>query len=106
MYLIDIGNDSSAKQVYTVNMNRQEQGVRKVQYTTQSDYVSDHGGRGRGLVDLDEANVLDLFVYPDPCRALTHDIYHSARPAPAPLDGPDLDVGLYRLLSVPFAAAT
>jgi hypothetical protein len=104
MYLIDIGNDSSARQVYTVDMDRQEQGVRKVQYTTQSDYVSDHGGRGRGLVDLHEANVLDLSVYPDPCRALTHDIYHSARPAP--VDGPDLGVGLYRLLSVPFAAAT
>jgi len=73
-------------------------------YTTQSDYVSDHGGHGRDLVDLDEANVLDLSAYPDPCRALTHGIYHCARPAP--VDGPDLGVDLYRLLSVPFAAAT
>jgi hypothetical protein len=79
--------------------------VRKVQYTTQSDYVSDHGGRARGLVDY-EVNVLDLSVYPNPYHALTHDIYHIARPAPAPVDGPDLGVGLYRLLSVPFAAAT
>ena len=45
------------------DMNRLEQGVRKVHYTTQSDCVSDHGGRGHGLVQLDEASVLDLSVY-------------------------------------------
>jgi len=57
---------------------------------------------------LDEANFLDPSVYPYPCRALTRDLYHSARPAPvlAPVDGPNLGVGLYRLLSFPFAAVT
>lgn len=83
--------------------------MRKVQYTTQNDYAS---GRGRDLVDSDETDVLDLSVYPIPCHALTHDIYRGARPAPAPAlvlalaDGLHLGVGLHRLLSVPFAAAT
>jgi hypothetical protein len=41
---------------------------------------------------------------PNPYCALTHDIYHSARLAPTPVDGPNPGVGLYRLLSVPFEA--
>src|SRR5258708_5091908 len=84
--------------------------VRKIQYTTQSDYdyVSEYG-RGRGLVDLDEANVLDPSVYPNPCRALTHGFYHCAGPSPGPVlapVGPYLDVDLYHPLFFPFAAAT
>jgi hypothetical protein len=61
--------------------------------TGQSDYVSGHGGRGC---------VLNLSIYPNPYRALTYDIYRSACPASRSRVG----VGLHRLLSVPFAAAT